>query len=281
MILIRINNNFVLPYQQLIFGGGENHVRIESAATIKQALEISLTLVFKQDKDIIELLQITDAIRRINPSIKIFLRLPYFPGARQDRVCYPGEPLSVKVYADLINSQNYAGVEIYDPHSDVTPALLNNVKIMNNHGLVESALHMVLKGKKQALLVSPDAGSNKKIFDLAKSLNIFFELDVVRADKKRDTKTGKVVATEVFADDLKGQDCFIVDDICSKGGTFMALAMELKKKNAGDIYLIVSHYEGSATEQNLKDSGIKRVFMGVNLQKVPTGEFLYDFNIYA
>jgi ribose-phosphate pyrophosphokinase len=32
-----------------------------------------------------------------------------------------------------------------------------------------------------------------------------------------------------------------VDDICDGGGTFIGLVDALKKKNAGDLYLAVSH----------------------------------------
>ena len=35
--------------------------------------------------------------------------------------------------------------------------------------------------------------------------------------------------------------CLIIDDICDGGGTFIGLAKELKQKNAGDLYLAVSH----------------------------------------
>ena len=45
----------------------------------------------------------------------------------------------------------------------------------------------------------------------------------------------------MFADDLKGDDCVIVDDICDGRRTFIGIAQELKKKNAGDIYLCVTH----------------------------------------
>ena len=46
---------------------------------------------------------------------------------------------------------------------------------------------------------------------------------------------------KVYAEDLKGCDCLIVDDICDGGGTFIGLANELKNKNAGKLYLAVSH----------------------------------------
>ncbi|MAX71916.1 MAG: hypothetical protein CMC76_12600 [Flavobacteriaceae bacterium] len=45
----------------------------------------------------------------------------------------------------------------------------------------------------------------------------------------------------VYEDDLQGKDCLIVDDICDGGGTFIGLAKELKKHNAGNLYLAVSH----------------------------------------
>ena len=36
-------------------------------------------------------------------------------------------------------------------------------------------------------------------------------------------------------------NCLIVDHICDGGGTFIGLAEELKKKNAGKLFLAVSH----------------------------------------
>ena len=65
----------------------------------------------------------------------INLFLPYFPGARQDRVMVAGESLTVKVYANLINDLKLNKVTIFDPHSDVTPALLEKV---GNPGTLDS-----------------------------------------------------------------------------------------------------------------------------------------------
>ena len=59
--------------------------------------------------------------------------------------------------------------------------------------------------------------------------------------KIRDVKTRKLSGFKVYADDLQGRDCLVVDDICDGGGTFLGLAKELKAKNAGKLYLAVSH----------------------------------------
>ena len=64
---------------------------------------------------------------------------------------------------------------------------------------------------------------------------------MVECSKKRDIKTGKLSGFTVYADDLEGNTCVIVDDICDGGGTFNGLAQELKKKNCGKLILIVTH----------------------------------------
>ncbi|MDP5138244.1 ribose-phosphate diphosphokinase [Rheinheimera baltica] len=236
-------------YQHFCFGGGENHIRLTSTPT----KDVSLLFHYQGDSSIVQLLLLTDALKRSGAN-NIHLLAPYFPGARQDRVCNPGEPLSVSVYASLVNAQHYASITVFDPHSDVTPALLDRVKVVKNHVFVAKVVGGI---NGNITLVSPDAGANKKIFDLSAYLG---GVPVVRADKIRDVRDGKIIATEVFADDLHGTTCVIVDDICAGGRTFIELAKKLKEKGAEKIVLIVSHYEGSADELALQQSGIDNVF---------------------
>jgi ribose-phosphate pyrophosphokinase len=66
-------------------------------------------------------------------------------------------------------------------------------------------------------------------------------MEVVECSKSRDVKTGRLSGFKVYADDLQGRSCILVDDICDGGGTFIGLAKELKAKNAGALYLAVSH----------------------------------------
>ena len=87
-------------------------------------------------------------------------------------------------------------------------------------------------------LISPDGGALKKIYKVSEYLG---GIDVVECSKSRDVKTGKLSGFKVYDDNLQGIDCLIVDDICDGGGTFIGLAEELKNKNAGKLYLAVSH----------------------------------------
>ena len=254
--------NSIIPYEHFFFGGGEQHIKFNHEDLVN-TWNVTIWLQYGQDSEIWKLALIVDALNRDNVNL-IRLNIPYFPAARQDRVCVEGEPLTVKVFADFINSMKFNKVTIFDPHSEVTPALLDNVQVVDNCAFVCKILGEMnaLDGSGKTVLVSPDAGSNKKVANVAKYLFKASgkEVSVVRADKLRNVATGQIVETTVYADDLTGKECYILDDICAKGGTFCALAKVLKAKGASKVYLVVSHYEGTADLRILKESGIDLVF---------------------
>lgn len=210
------------------FSGGEIQVRL-GADILGPA--VNITALLASSDDIMELLLLTDALRRARPGIDIRLVAPYLPYARQDRVCSPGEALSLRVICDLINSQRYSRVEIWDAHSDVAPALLSNCT--NYHA--SRFLRRFTQGRE--ILVSPDAGANKKVQECAK----LFRTQMVRADKTRSVATGEITGTVVYSEHVGKQDFLIVDDICDGGRTFIELAKVLRPKTDGKIYLYATH----------------------------------------
>ncbi|MEL1244899.1 ribose-phosphate diphosphokinase [Flavobacterium sp. DGU11] len=221
-----------IAFKSFTFSGGEPHIKIEPGFDAIQPVTITHRLT--SFNRLGELCVAVDALRRMGVQ-KINLFIPYFPGVRQDRIMIPGEPLTVKVYADIINAMGFAKVTVFDPHSEVAPALLNNCEIVPNYTFIEGVLKKIGGNVK---LISPDGGALKKIYKLSEYLG---GADVVECSKSRDVKTGKLSGFKVYEDDLANADCLIVDDICDGGGTFVGLAEELKKKNAGRLYLAVSH----------------------------------------
>ncbi len=220
-----------IDFESFTFNGGEPHIKILEELTLED--ELTITIRIRNFNEMGMLLIATDALRRMEVE-KVHLVLPYFPAARQDRVMVAGESLSVKVYTDIINAQNYQSVTILDAHSEVTPALLNRVKNISNHSFVTKCL----QDENDYVLISPDGGALKKIYKLAQFLN---GVPVVECSKMREVKTGKLSGFKVYADDLEGKTCVIVDDICDGGGTFLGLAQKLKEKNCGKLMLIVTH----------------------------------------
>ena len=236
-MILNLDNNFKpingkeLKFEAFTFSGGEPHIKV-----LDQAIgeEITITHRINSFNDLGLLLVAVDAIKRMGAR-KINLFIPYFPAARQDRVMVAGEALTVKVYSDIINKLKAEELTIFDPHSEVTSALLDNCISLNNHQFIaEVCKHL----PKELLLVSPDAGALKKIHKLASTLQ---EYEVLECGKSRDVKTGALSGFKVPIKDLQKRDCLIVDDICDGGGTFLGLAQELQKNNAGNLYLAVSH----------------------------------------
>jgi len=220
-----------IAFEAFTFSGGEPHLRISE--TLDAADEVTITARVRSFHQLGEILLANDALQQMGVS-KVHLLLPYFPAARQDRVMTAGEPLTVKIVANLINACGFESVTVYDPHSEVTPALLDRVKVVNNHAFVRECL----QAESDYILISPDGGALKKIYKVAQALG---GQPVVEASKRRDVHTGALTHFTVYAEDLEGKTCVVVDDICDGGGTFIGLAAELKKKNAGKLILVASH----------------------------------------
>ncbi len=224
--------------ETLKFPGGECHVRLDGRMLETRAVDV-LAYLYNSD-DIMNLLLCINAIRQNKPQSEIILTIPYLPYARQDRVCNRGEALSIKVMSDLINSLNCREVLIYDPHSEVTPALLKNCKVVEMWWLVLKNLETTIFDL-NLTLVSPDAGAEKKVIKVAKELSTEDrKIEFICATKIRDTLTGNITSTKIYGD-VKGKNLIILDDICDGGRTFIELAKVLKEAGANDIYLYVTH----------------------------------------
>jgi len=221
-----------IEFQSFIFSGGEPHIKIKPDFDVSKT--VTITHRINSFNDFGLLLLAVDALKRMDVKL-INVFIPYFPAARQDRVMIAGEPLSVKIYADILNSLKLNKITVFDAHSEVTSALLDNCEVVPNHDFIAQVLKKIGNDVK---LISPDGGALKKIYKVSEYLG---GIDVVECSKSRDVKTGRLSGFKVYDDNLQGVDCLIVDDICDGGGTFIGLAEELKKKNAGKLYLAVSH----------------------------------------
>lgn len=237
-MIINLDKNFKpldgdeIQFETFTFSGGEPHIKINPDFNITE--EVIVTHRLNSFNDLGILCLTVDALKRMRAKIST-LYIPYFPAARQDRVMIKGEPLTVKVYADIINTLNFKKVIVFDAHSEVTPAVLNNCEVIPNHNFIKKVIDII---GGDVTLISPDGGALKKIYKVSEFLN---GLEVVECSKSRNVKTGKLTGFKVNATDLNKHNCLIVDDICDGGNTFIGLAEELKNKNAGNLYLAVSH----------------------------------------
>lgn len=217
------------------FSGGEVGVKV-LCPSISSAGHVDISAKIKSSDDVMALLNLVDAIRRAAPSgVLINLYMPYFPYARQDRVCNEGESLSVKVFSDLLDTCKFSQITVLDPHSDVCTALLD-AKVLINHPHRHFKNEYSCSEWADTYIISPDAGATKRCNKFAEAVGA---KGVIVANKVRDMLTGEIKSYSI-GDVGFLTKAVVLDDILDGGRTFIELADCLQGK-VGSLDLFVSH----------------------------------------
>lgn len=234
-----LGNKSLINFDSFTFSGGEEHIRFEKFDS-SNAIKIEIFVRLINSSKLMQLMIAVDALKRLsNGTLPIELITPYFPYARQDRVCVEGEALGAAVMANFINMLEFSKVTIWDAHSDVSPALLNNIENVEQTTLLTKCKDLSDRlATGELTLISPDAGASKKTIKIAEKFN--GEPEVIQAQKVRNLKTGEIIKTEILGD-VKGKKVLIADDICDGGRTFVELAKELKRNGATEVSLFITH----------------------------------------
>ena len=207
---------------------------------------------FESNEELVVLMFLTKHLRSYDNTKKIILSLPYIPNARQDRVKTSEDVFTLKYFADIINYLNFNQIQVLDPHSSVSEALINNIVPCEPKVYIGKAIWNC----NPDILFFPDEGAMKRYSSMA-------PLGYAFGFKKRDWVTGQIQGLDVAGctDKIKNSKILIVDDICSRGGTFLHSAKKLKELGAKEIYLYITHCENTILEGELLTSGlIERVY---------------------
>ncbi len=235
------------------FPDGTLLVKEEVPKIYDENRRVDILWKFENNEEIVTLMYLTRHLQS-NGVSDVHLNMPYIPNARQDRVKTAEDIFTLKYFAELINLLNFKSVTVLDPHSYVSEALINNVIIKTPKLYIEQVMKKI--NDENLILFYPDEGAMKRYSGMIDKPYAF-------GIKKRDWKTGKIQgldaagATEL----IKDNSVLIVDDICSRGGTFYFSAQKLKELGAENIYLYISHCENTILSGDILDSGmIKKVF---------------------
>lgn len=210
--------------------------------------------LYDGDHECILLWHLTKHIRENRGrSVKIILVMPYIPNARMDRVKNEDEVFTLKWFAEFINTLDFDLVESYDPHSNVSEALINRFARIGVTRAVEEFVMRDIRevfDKEDVLLCYPDEGASKRYSSEIEGGYVF-------CIKHRDWRDGKIQRLElVGADKVKGRAVLIVDDICSRGGTFTHTAKALKDAGAESVFLYVTHCENTIRDGSVLTDGL-------------------------
>ena len=215
--------------------------------------EARVTWKFEKNEELIALVFLTRHLKEHGVE-KIHLYMPYIPNARQDRVKTDEDVFTLKYFAEIINSLGFASVTVLDPHSTVSEALIDRVVIKTPKEYIERVIGEI--GSDNLMAFFPDEGAMKRYSSTA-ALPYAFGI------KKRDWASGKIIGLDAAGETerIPGSRVLIIDDICSRGGTFYHSAKKLKELGADEIYLYISHCENSILQGEVLTCGlIKKVF---------------------
>lgn len=234
---------------------------------------------YQSDEDLIKLMFVKKHLDSMSNNgideTKSMLRMLYFPYERMDR----GEKFSVftlKMVADFINWLGFTSVEITEPHSDVLPALVDRCFVRYpTIEMLPAVLGMIGFDYESDFIYYPDAGAAKRY---GKMTNLPNELV---GHKIRDFKTGVIKSLAVIGGEgktLNKRKVLMIDDLCSRGGTFIMGAERLKEMGVDQVYLLVGHCENTVFDGDIPSSDIvKRVFTTNSiLTKSSTKFYIYD-----
>ena len=117
-----------IPVKFTQFSGGERHVQIDEKTLNSLSGNVLVRAQMTSSHDVMDYLLLENIL--LNQGLTVDLEIPYFPYARQDRICAVGQAFSLDVMTKLlnINADKKAGkqgkITVWDCHSEVTTALL-------------------------------------------------------------------------------------------------------------------------------------------------------------
>lgn len=236
------------------FPNGERNLNFN---TIRCNSSSIITFKYETDQDLMDLYILKSYLDEIMFGNSISLKILYMPYSRMDRR-NDFYTFNLKYICNFINSLNFYCVELIDSHSDVTPALLDR---STNRSIIPSLYVAYTKmfNNTEHIIVYPDTTAEKRY-------SKFFQgIKSVVASKDRSFEDGKISKYIIDTTDMEGKNVVLIDDLCSRGGTFIAAANEIRKANVNRIDLIVAH-----CEENVMNGDIPHAPEGESIDRIFT-----------
>ena len=232
-------------------------------------LQVVFTWKYENDEELVTLMFLSKHYRDNYPYTQQLLVMWYVPNARMDRVKKSDEVFTLKYFCQIINDLGFDMVTVLDPHSNVTPALLNHVDVESPKYVINRVVRD-LDFHEKDFIYFPDEGAAKRYGDLFP-----VKRNVLIGHKRRDWETGKIVGLEISGQEgetfehghFGGCSVLMIDDIISYGGTLAYSADELKRLGFRHIYAYATHVENSILDEEkgtllkrLNDDTVERIY---------------------
>jgi ribose-phosphate pyrophosphokinase len=214
------------------------------------------------DKNLMELLLMIQAAKLASAK-RITAVIPWYPYARQDRKAKPREPISARLFADMLQLAGVDRVLTMDLHAGQIQGFFT-IPVDHMTALQLFATHfrdLGLTGD-GVVAVAPDAGRAKHAVRFAEMIDASFAImHKMRPEHER------AEITEVTGR-VRDKVAIIGDDVTITGGTLIAGARALKEQGATEVNVFVTHaLFGDGALEDIGNSDIDRI---VITDSVPT-----------
>ncbi|MFC1490914.1 ribose-phosphate diphosphokinase, partial [Candidatus Latescibacterota bacterium] len=183
---------------------------------------------------LMELLIIIDALKYASAS-RITAVIPYYFYVRSDKKDEPRISITARLVADLLETAGANRILAMDLHSPQIGGF-SHIPVDQLQIVPTICSYIMKKGLKNFVVAAPDVGSAKRAEGFARRLDV----PMVIMDKRRYRDDEKAEVINIIGD-VKGKDCFILDDEVSTGGSMIESCRVLKKAGAKDLYAGCSH----------------------------------------
>jgi len=189
---------------------------------------------------LMETLVFLDGLRNAKAK-EIDLVLPYYGFSRQDRIARPGEPITAKLVADMLETVGVNHLITIDLHTQQIQGFfscpvddLSSVPLFGEY--YRKKLAQMQIRTEDVVVVSPDHGSIHRARDLATELP---NSGLAVIDKRRPAPNVAEVVNVVG--DVRNKTCIVIDDIIDTAGTALATTDALLKCGAKEVMIAGTH----------------------------------------
>ena len=228
----------------------DNEIFVEMKENVRgEDVFVIQSTSYPANDNLMELLIIIDTLRRASAK-RITAVVPYFGYARQDRKPGPRTPITSKLVANMIDKAGANRVLTMDLHAGQIQGFFD---IPTDNLFAAPVLVEDIKSKLTSntpIVVSPDVGGVVRARIIAKRIGA----DLAIVDKRRE-KAGESEVMNIIGD-VKGKECFMIDDIVDSAGTLCNASDALIREGATKVYSYVTHgvLSGKAVERVNKSS---------------------------
>lgn len=256
--MIKLNG---MVYEANYFPDGTQLLKIEQK--LLSGDRIQCMWQYEKEEELLTIMYLTRHFQ--SKGLVVSLVMPYIPNARMDRVKQDTEVFTLKYFAEIINQMKFASVTVLDPHSNVSTALIDRIKIMSPRKYIETAINEIETKTGDVILYFPDEGAAKRYSEL-------FQRPYCYGIKKRNWEDGAILGIDVMSNgiDLAGKNILMIDDIIAYGGSLYYSAKCLKELKCGEIYAYATHIEKS-----ILDKGQGKLLQSGLVEQIYTTDSLF------